>query len=273
MTDKKIFKNFLKYPPQGPIRETLATILGTFCLLGVGIFFLIRRENGFFTQKMPAVGSLIFSLIFGGTLLLFWLLLWRWTPRFGKNGDRNRRMLTTTLLLGFLISGLTLLPPGTSVLSQLVFALVFTTVSLLIFWAEMGIKRECKPEIIPETESENEVSEGEFTEDFEEEEEELETLLPTEVNQQLERSVSPEGEERISGLLRGNFGPNQSKIMIFTGFCPPFTRIPSVKCDVVEGDAEVEITHITPQGVSLSVRKRQRVPFEDSVILHLLAEE
>ncbi|MDO4629526.1 MAG: hypothetical protein Q4C70_10115 [Planctomycetia bacterium] len=109
-------------------------------------------------------------------------------------------------------------------------------------------------------------------EDFEEEEE-PETLLPAEVSQQLERSVRPEGGERISGLLRGNFGPKQMKITLFTGFCPPFTRIPSVKCVVVEGDAELEITHITPQGVSLSVRKKQRVPFEDSVILHLLAEE
>ncbi|MDO4629525.1 MAG: hypothetical protein Q4C70_10110 [Planctomycetia bacterium] len=132
--------------------------MGTFCLLGVGFFFLIRRENGFFTQKMPAVGSLMFSVIFGGALLLFWLLLWRWTPRFGKNGVRNRRMLTAVLLFSFLASGLALLPPGTSVLSQLVFSLVFTTILLFIFRIEMVIRSELEPEmvtvIVPEIVSE-----------------------------------------------------------------------------------------------------------------------
>ncbi len=103
--------------------------------------------------------------------------------------------------------------------------------------------------------------------------EELDEILPVGVTQQLERSTTPEHGEQITGFLRGEFAPNQTKISLFAGFCPPLTRIPSVECFVVEGDAQLEVTQVLPHGFSVSVKKRQRVPFGDFVLLQFTALE
>jgi len=107
----------------------------------------------------------------------------------------------------------------------------------------------------------------------EELDEELDGILPPGVTQQAERSTTQGHGEQITGFLRGEFAPNQTKISLFAGFCPPLTCIPSIECFVVEGDAQLEVTQVLPHGFSVSVKKRQRVPFGDSVLLQFTALE
>lgn len=105
------------------------------------------------------------------------------------------------------------------------------------------------------------------------EEEEGEELLPAGTSQQLRRYTAPDGTDVFSGLLRGTFAPNQRKITLFAAFCPPFSRIPAVECVSVEGEASVEISQLTPQGVRLSVKKSHAVPFEDSAVFQFTARD
>lgn len=112
----------------------------------------------------------------------------------------------------------------------------------------------------------------EFDEELEDFDEESAELLPPGASSQLERSSGVNGE-KITGFLRGDFAPNQTKTTLFIAICPPFLRCPSVECFPAEGDAAVEVTRALPHGVTLTLKKSRRVPFEDSVILHFTALE
>ncbi|MCR5164152.1 MAG: hypothetical protein K6C40_09060 [Thermoguttaceae bacterium] len=195
-------------------------------------------------------------------------------------------MMTVILLLDYLLIGLAVQIPGTSVLTWLVFAAIFLLTTGVLWRFEfprplsLSDESEPEPDSEPETDSAPDL-ESEPTEESDWESEELaedpdleseefgeeDEPLPTGVRQKLERLQNPDGSEEISGLLRADFLPNQTKVPLFVGFCPPFCQTPVVECFSLDGTTDVEIVQIAPHGVQLSIRKKPRVPLEDSVIL------
>jgi hypothetical protein len=188
--------------------------------------------------------------------------------------------------LDYLLIGLAVQIPGTSVLTWLVFAAIFLLTAWILYLFEFCRplsqpgESECEPEqrVPPETasasvsdlESESQDWDSGSAEDPDLESEEIgeeDEPLPADVRQKLERLQNPDGSEEISGLLRAEFLPNQTKVPLFVAFCPPFCQTPVVECFSLDGSAQVEIVQNAPHGVQLSIRKKPRVPLEDSVIL------
>ena len=294
MSLKKNFKNFSQNLKKIPPALTIWTWL-VFCIvLAGGFFFQMRRLSGFFCRTVPTAGIFIFSAVFGITVLLLYFLVRAWSMRFPKHAVLMRRMMTVILILDYLLIGLAVQIPGTSALTWLVFTAFFLLTAGVLWWFEFhrpfSSSREPEPDSEPETDSAPELEpestaetesmeetrlteEPGSTEESEEsaweseEPDEEDELLPAGVRQKLERLENPDGTEEISGLLRAEFLPNQTKIPLFVGFCPPFCQTPVVECFSLDGTTDVEIVQNAPHGVQLSIRKKPRVPLEDSVIL------
>lgn len=298
MSLKKNFKifseNLKKIPPALSIWTWLV-----FCIvLAGGFFFLLRRISGFFCRTMSTAGIFIFSIVFGIAVLLLYFLILAWSRGFPKKAVLLRRTMAVILLLDYLLIGVAVQIPGTSALTWLVFAVFFLLTAWTLYRFEfhrpLSSPEEPEPEperepgqepelnLPPETDSvpvpelesesteEESALESESAEEPDLESEEIDeedAPLPAGVRQKLERIQNPDGSEEISGLLRAEFLPNQTKVPLFVAFCPPFCQTPTVECFSLDGAAKVEIVQNTPHGVQLSIRKSPRAPLEDSVIL------
>ncbi|MBQ6109638.1 MAG: hypothetical protein IJK97_15600 [Thermoguttaceae bacterium] len=206
---------------------------------------------------------------------MLYFLIRAWTRGFPKRAVLLRRTMAGTLLLDYLLIGLAVQIPGTSVLTWLVFAAIFLLTSGILYWFEFhrpfASSEEPEPNLPTETEAVP-VSdlESESAEEPDLESEEIgeeDEPLPLGVHQKLERLQNPDGSEEISGLLRAEFLPNQTKVPLFVAFCPPFCQTPVVECFSLDGAAQVEVVQNAPHGVQLSIRKSPPVPLGDSVIL------
>jgi len=253
---QKNLKIFFQNLKKIPLALTIGTWLGFCIVLGSGIFLLLRREAGFFCQTVPLAGIFIFSIVFGITVLLLYFPIRAWSAEFPNVARLLRCVLTGILLLEYLLVGLAIQIPGTSIPARLVFVLCFLLVAGILCRFEF-----CRP--VAESKPN---SRKEFSEESEELQEEDDSL-PPDVNQKLERLLRPDGSVEISGLLRADFSPNQTKVSLFVAFCPPFRQIPTVECFSPDDLARVEIIQNAPHGVQLSVRKARPVPFDDSVVL------
>ncbi len=281
MTQEKNFKKFFQKTKMGGNSGGNWPCLGFGVFWLFGIFLILRRCFGALTLPFPVWGIGIFSFVFGGFLLVltaYWSFLW---ARAEACEEKRRFLPIAFSVLVFLLTQTALWTPGTTLAAKtlslgLSLAVVLGTAWLteVRIW-EVRIAEAKKPSLDPVPVS-NALSERdeELEEELDEElDEELNEILPAGVTQQMERSATLEHGEQITGFLRGEFAPNQTKLSLFAGFCPPLTHIPSVECLVVEGDAQLEVTQALPHGFSISVKKRQRVPFGDSVLLHFTALE
>lgn len=266
---KNFFQNLKKIPPALSI---LTSLIFCIVLMG-GFFFFWRRYAGFFCQTMPTAGIFIFSTVFGITVLLLYFLIRAWSRGFSKRAVLLRRILTGILLLDYLLIGLAIQIPGTSVLTQLVFAIFFLLTVGILYRFEFHHPQPSSEEPEQKSELETDPDSGLMEEpkwESEEIEDEDEPLPPG-VQQKLERLQKPNGSEEITGFLRAEFPTGQTKVPLFVSFCPPFPQIPEVECFSLEGTADVEIVQNAPHGVQLSVRKKHRIPMDDSVVLSFRA--
>jgi hypothetical protein len=94
------------------------------------------------------------------------------------------------------------------------------------------------------------------------------------VLQQLTRSRTTDGCETIRGTLIAEFAAGERSAIIHTAFCPPFERLPSVKCEAVGGPGcEVKVSQILHQGVRLEVRLSRASTAAQRVTLEILAAD
>lgn len=277
MTQEKNFENFFSKTANRVDPGWIWPGLGFGVFWSLGIFLIFRRISGALILPFPVWGIGVFSFVFGGFLLA---LAACWIVCCSRSvevcGEKRRFLPIAFSVLVFLLTQTSLWTPGTTLGAKTVSLGLSLAVILGTAWLTESRTREAG---ILKTEKDGVVQSGASDafsapdEELEELDEELDEILPPGVTQQLERSTTPEHGEQITGFLRGEFAPNQTKIALFAGFCPPLTCIPSVECFVVEGDAQLEVTQVVPHGFSVSVKKRQRVPFGDFVLLQFTALE
>ncbi|MDO4576116.1 MAG: hypothetical protein Q4D98_12985 [Planctomycetia bacterium] len=226
-------------------------------LWGAAAIFLYRRLEGCFVQPLSTLLLLAFaSFLGGGTWLAGECLRNRW----GQRACWRWEILCFGVPWGML--GWAVQVPGTPLAGVAGFWLL-----LLATWAARWVP--CPVSQLSGEEAVREEPELEEAWDSDEE-----PLLPDDVTGQLTRSVSPTHGERVEGLLRAVFAPGQRKSTLLVAFCPPFSGVPQVTCEPVDGEATVESPlEIFPHGAKISVRKTSASPLEDRVLFHFLAVE
>ena len=235
---------------------------------------LARRFSGAFTAPCLTLGIIFFALIAGGIFLFIDFIRWK-SFVLSRSEERGKHLFGAVFrLLLFLTAFYAILTPESSGIAKITAFLGMATVCCL-WWAIEFSDRMRTLFLIPsvsDSVSDSVSAAVEGMGEYEEFEEDPEELLPFDVSQKLERSQTEQGE-KVSGLLRGNFGSGQTKITLFAAFCPPLTRVPAIEAFIVEGEGVIETVRALPHGAEFVLRKNQRVPMEDSVILNFTALE
>ncbi len=300
MLFKNFFKNFFRVRRNFFQKGVWGIVLTDFGFCAFLFLILARRFCGAFTSSCSTGGILFFTLFAGGIFLLLNLIRRKLFFLSGAENHGKRLFGAFMRLALFLAAFYAVLTPGSSLLAKFTaFGGMCAVVGVFCVVEFPELLKRFRPTlspVFPEAVSASksissfvsesvsvlepsrnldklgEMDEFEVKTESEEESESEAGLLPFDISQKLERSGTERGE-KISGLLRGNFGPNQTRITLFASFCPPLTHVPAVEAFVAEGDGVVETVLALPHGVEFVVRKGRRVPIEDAVVLSFTALE
>jgi len=92
------------------------------------------------------------------------------------------------------------------------------------------------------------------------------------VRQQIIRSKTAEGKDRLDGTFWAEFPPDAMTATVHIPFCPPFERVPSVQVfPVSDTDVHVRIAKSKPYGVRIDVKRNDLE--EERLCLAIIAEE
>lgn len=98
--------------------------------------------------------------------------------------------------------------------------------------------------------------------------------LDADVLQQLTRRQTTEGNDRLQGLLRVKFAAGQRTASVHVAFCPPFARLPELKCEPIAGpDARIKLIQQLVHGARWDVKLSREAQQPVDVLLEFSAEE
>ena len=76
-----------------------------------------------------------------------------------------------------------------------------------------------------------------------------------ELMQQIVRMQAPDGTETMSGRLRASFLPGQRTASVHLAFCPPFSRVPTVEVEQIDGPpGRIKTVQLLPYGVRFDLK-------------------
>jgi len=78
--------------------------------------------------------------------------------------------------------------------------------------------------------------------------------------QQIVRSRTEDGAERLEGTFLVEFTPNQRTASVHVPFCPAFETTPTVEVLPLEGDAMASVDSPRPFGVRVDVKRKDEEP-------------
>ena len=92
-------------------------------------------------------------------------------------------------------------------------------------------------------------------------------------SQSLTRKTLPAGTEEITGLLRGQFSPNQRSENLHVAFCPPLDTIPKIDCFQVSGaPARIKIGDVQTFGARFELKLKSSHNEDSEVVIHFVAQ-
>ena len=92
------------------------------------------------------------------------------------------------------------------------------------------------------------------------------------IHQQLIRSRTSAGQERLDGTFWAEFPPGTMTVTVHIPFCPPFAGVPKVQVyPIDDSGVHVRIVLPKPYGVRIDVKQNHR--HKDRICLAMIAEE
>ena len=92
------------------------------------------------------------------------------------------------------------------------------------------------------------------------------------VLQQLTRSKTADGTERLDGWLRMPLAPGQRTASVHVAFCPPFETNPTLDLEQIEGpEGRIRSAQLMPHGVRLDLKLRRKPEEPTDVFLRFSA--
>ncbi|MCL2745085.1 MAG: hypothetical protein FWE67_14670 [Planctomycetaceae bacterium] len=136
--------------------------------------------------------------------------------------------------------------------------IIYTYLILLLDFAFFLLK-------VPDAKRSDAVAKNEYLESGED-------IIDENVTQQLTRSKTPDGKERIEGICLAEFEDGQQTVSVHVPFCPPFAKEPIVEAYLIEvADAAVSVAQSQVFGVRFEIKRKSKTP-ADAVRFGFVAE-
>ena len=232
-------------------------------LVASAILFAARRLTGGFTESASPA-----RIALTGVALTVIVYLIR---RGIKDVDRFGTVLPHVPTLAATIIGLSIWMPGSSLYAVGLFW-VFLLFGESVHWYAMDERRPGARAHSVTTFLAPEESAAPIETCLPEEDA---SLLPEEpLQEQLRRSQTEEGHERVEGTVRIRFEPGQRIGHAHIPFCPAFAGVPRFECELIEGpDGRVKATQVQPFGARVEAKLAEDAAEEAMVWVGFSATE